>query len=105
MSSRPEEALSVLEVSLALHRRYWSHDEENILSVQANLANCLDALGRDAEALVLRREVHDRHKTIYGVSHEVTIGSGSNLCVSLDKLGYWKQSKPLLRNQCPRLDN
>jgi len=58
--SRPEEALQVLEASLALNRRYWSHDEDAILIAQANKASCLAELGRHDEAFVLDLRVATR---------------------------------------------
>merc|ERR1712094_79941 len=58
VSSRSEEALPVLEASLALNRRYWSHDKRAILIAETNLASCLGDLDRHNEALVLKREIY-----------------------------------------------
>ena len=57
-SGQPDDAILVLEASLALRRRYWSHDDNVILITQTNLAVCLDHLGRHDEALVLQREIY-----------------------------------------------
>merc|ERR1712129_640315 len=80
---RPEEALPVLEANLALNRRYWSHDEQAILCAQSSLANCLAELGRESEALALRRAIHAKEVATFGISHEDTILGGSNIVVSL----------------------
>merc|ERR1712032_434370 len=48
-NKRAAEALPVLEAELALKRRYWSRNEENILCAQSNLASCLGQLGRRDE--------------------------------------------------------
>ena len=99
--SRSEEALPVLEASLALTRRYWSRDEKSILCAQSGLANCLNRLRRHDEALVLQRDVYARFVAIKGLSHERTILAGSNLVGSLNNLKLWNESKPLLCDLLP----
>ena len=89
--SQCKEALPVLEANLALVRRYWSQSEDAILTAQTNLAACLDELGRDDEALVLKREVYARRVATRGVSHERTrpewkIPSVCPLVMSLPRL-------------------
>ena len=96
-SERPKEALPVLEASLALRRRYFS--EEANLVAQTNLAVCLGDLGRDDEALVLKREVYTRRVATLGASHENTFSSGNNLANSFNKLGLWSDAKTLLVDQ------
>ena len=99
MSSQPEEALPVLEATLALNLRYWSHDERAILCAQSSLASCRSDLGRDDEALVLRREIYTRRVVTLGVSHERTILSGCSLSISLNKLRLYTESKTFTRDQ------
>jgi hypothetical protein len=93
---RPEDAIPVLEVTLALRRRFWPNDEQNILGVQTNLAGCLDDLGRHHEAVVLKRETFDRQVATLGVSNECTILSGNNVATSLLGLERWEEAKTLL---------
>ena len=52
-----EDALSVREAELSMMRRSW-RIRSNILIVQGNLAITYDKLGRNEEALRLRREVY-----------------------------------------------
>merc|ERR1712129_328270 len=96
---RLEEALPVLEASLALRRRRWSSDENQILIAQGNVASCLADLGRNDEALVLKREVFARYVAVLGASHERTIQSGCNVAVSMKKLGQWEETRQFVRNQ------
>merc|ERR1712129_105064 len=100
-NERLEEALPVLEVNLALRRRFLPREAEDMLKGQTNLANCLACLGRRREALILAREVYSRTLAWLGASHKDTIGSGCNLAVSLEHLGYSEESKSLLRDQLP----
>ena len=101
-ADRPEEALPVLEAELALMRRYWSHDEANILSVQTNLSNCLDDLGRHDEALVLKRGTYASLVAIHGVSDETTITAGLNLLISLNRAGCLVEAQTLGRELATR---
>ena len=98
MNRRPEEALPVYEASLALRRRYWSHDGDIILRAKANLANCHEDLGRHDEALVLKRETYARRVATRGVSHLDAIVCGSNLVASMLSLKLWDEAKSLGRD-------
>ena len=97
--SRPEEALSVLEGHLAVLRRHWPHEEEASHHSQINRAICLFGLGRNDEALVLRREIYARDVAIFGSSHERTLLDGNNLGISLNKLELYDEARSLLRDQ------
>ena len=90
----------MLEANLALNRRYWSHDERGILNAQDSLGSCLAAVGRDDEAIALRREVFARSETVWGVS-EQSIVTGLNLSISLMRQGLWNEIKSFLRDQLP----
>ena len=59
------EALPALEGSLALWRKYFSHNEAAILSAQANLAACFSDLKRFDEALVIKREIYAKDVKSY----------------------------------------
>ena len=100
-SGRCAEAIPVLEAELALRRRHFSRSEQGILGTIANLANCHCDLGRDDEALALRREVYAGMVAVYGVSHERTILNGCNLGISLNNLALWDEALPLLRQLLP----
>ena len=52
-----EDALSVRETELSMPRRVGA-SEESILAAQSNLANTYQALGRNEEALRMRRDVY-----------------------------------------------
>ena len=85
--SRPEEALPVLEASLALYRRYWSHDERGILIAQNAVANCLYELGREDEALDLEREIYARDVAMHGADHQESLVAANNIIFALVKNG------------------
>ena len=89
----------LLEASLALRRRYWSHNEEIILIAQTNVASCLDNLGRHEQALVLKRGVFARRVATLGLSHERTISVGTNLLVSLHRLKEFGEATAFSRDQ------
>jgi len=99
MSSRLEEALPVLEAHSVLVRRYWSHDEENILCSQGSIASCLANLGRHDESLVLKREVFAKFVALLGATHERTILTGANLTVSLNQRKLFGETKTLVRDK------
>jgi len=101
-AGRSEEALPVLEATLALSRRgYWSHKEQRILIVQGNIASTLFDLGRYEEALVLKREIYSRLVATLGVSHQRTLLNGNNLANSLLSLELWVDGIALLRDLLP----
>jgi len=82
-----------------LKRRHWWRDEAYILVAQTNLASCLDDVGRGQEALILMREIYARRIASYGLAHEHTIQTGSNLIVTMFRLGLYDEGKTLLRDQ------
>jgi len=97
-SGRRAEALPVLEAKLALNRRYWSHDVQNILDAQSNVSTCLAELGRHNEALVLKREVYARRVATVGVSDKRTLLDGLNLSQHFLRPGLWAEGITLLRD-------
>ena len=96
-SAQSEEALKVVEANLALTRRYWPNDEEGILILQVNAANCYSMCGREDEALQLRRNTHAKDRALYGAKHENAIQSGNCLAESLHTLRRYAEAKELLR--------
>jgi len=98
LGERASEALPVFEAHLALVRRHYSGEEEPLLGAQGNVASCLDDLGREAEALVLQREIYARWAA-RGISQKHTILSGYNLAVTLLKVGFWDECKTSVRDQ------
>ena len=99
--SRPEKALEVIKTSLALNRRYWSHDENAIILTQNKLANCLHDVGRDDDALLLMREVYAKAKASRGSSDDTTILCGSNLCGTLLRVDRFRDARHLALELIP----
>ena len=94
--SHPEEALPVLEANLASTSRHWSHSGERWLNAHTILANCFSNVGRNDEALVLHRAIYAKIVATLGVSHEHAIQSGANLAISLFKEELFKEGKSLM---------
>ena len=95
-----EDALSVKEAELSMRRRHGD-SVENILVVQANLANTYNALGRLELALSMRRDVYSGHVRLFGESHEHTLGAVLNYANSLVSLERFGEAKALLRKTIP----
>ena len=93
----PEEALPILEATLALRQRCFSFDLNSILVTQTSLALCLSDLGRRDEALVLEREIYARQVATLGRSHEDTLLTANNLCASLIDCGEFDESRTFAR--------
>ena len=97
-----EDALSVQEAELAIKRRLGaSEDSENILAVQSNLAMTYRALGRDEEALQLRRDAYSRRLKLNGEEHVDSLMAALNYASSLENLGRFEEAKSLLRKTMP----
>ena len=96
-----EHALSVREAELSTLRRIGaSEDSENILAVQSNLAITYRALGRDEEALHLRRGVYSVCLKQFG-EHEHTLLAANNYADSLTRLGRFEEARSLMRKTMP----
>ena len=72
-----------------------------MLLVQSNLANTYDMLGREEDALRLRRDIHSGWLKLYGEEHEMTLFSANNLVLSLVALEHSKEVKSFLRRTLP----
>ena len=95
-----EGALSVREATLSTLRRLGA-SEENKLIVQSNLANTYRALGRDEQALRLRREVYYGTLRLHGEEHRDSLREANNYAVDLCDLQRHAEAKSLLRKQLP----
>ena len=67
-ASHHEESLAVQEAELAMERRLGAL-EEDVLSVQGNIACAYEKLGRNEDALRLRRIVYSGQLKINGEEH------------------------------------
>ena len=95
-----EDALSVNEAELAMLRRLGD-SESNILIMQGNLANTYSHLGREEEALRMRRDVYSGRLKLSGEEHPETIREATNYAASLVNLQHFKEARALLRKTMP----
>jgi len=95
-----EDALVVREADLSVLRRFGA-PAESVLTVQSNLASTYDFLGRDEQALDLRRDVYAGRLRLNGEAHKDTIGAANNYALSLFDLQRFEEAKPLLRKMIP----
>ena len=95
-----EDALIVLEAELAMLRRLGA-SETRILAAQCNLAITYDQLGRDEEALSMKRDVYCGRLELNGEEHQDTLIAANNYASSLVKLERFEQAKALLRKTMP----
>ena len=95
-----EDALSVQEAQFSMKRRLGA-SESSVLITQGNLANTYRALGRDEEALSIRRDVYSGRSKLNGEEREETLLAASNYAVSLKNLDRFEEAKSLLRKTIP----
>ena len=95
-----EDALSVQEAKLSMMRRLGA-SEQDLLRVQNNLAAAYFALGRDEEALQLKRDVYSGRVNMLGEEHEETLRAANNYANSLVDLERFEEAKALLRRTIP----
>ena len=95
-----EEALSVRETELSWLRRLGL-PEEYVLAAQSNLAGTYRQLGRDKEALQLKRDVYSGHLSLDGEEHDSTLIAAYNYALSLVKIDHFEEAKSLLRKTIP----
>ena len=95
-----EDALSVQQAELSMERRLGG-SEDNILSVQGNLANTYEKLGRREEALRKRRDVYSGRSKLNGEEDAKTLLAANNYASSLRGLSRFKEAKTLLRRTLP----
>ena len=95
-----EDALSVGEAQLSTLRRVGVIGE-NILVAQGALAVLYQNVGRNEEALHLRRDVYSRYLRLYGEEHEKTLRAANRYASSLIDLQRFKEAKSLFRKAIP----
>ena len=95
-----EDGLAVEEANLAMMRRLVDA-EEDILQLQTNLACTYSLVGREGEALRLKREVYSGLLKLKGEEHEHTLQAANNYASSLGRLQRFEEAKALLRRMMP----
>jgi tetratricopeptide (TPR) repeat protein len=95
-----EDALSVREAELSTKRRIGA-SELDLLVTQGNLATTYRNLGRNEEALQLRREVYSGRLKHNGEEDAHTLIAVNNYANSLNYLGRFEEAKALLRKTIP----
>jgi len=95
-----EEALSVGEAELSIKRRLGV-PESSILVVQGNLAMTHHRLGRNEEALRMRRDVYSGYLTLNGEDYEQTLMAAVNYAGSLIDLERFEEAKALMCKAIP----
>ena len=95
-----EYSLSVKEAELSNAQRFGDL-ESNILITQGNLANAYAILGREEEALRMRRKVYSGFLNLKGEEHEDTLREGDNYTLSLLGLKRFDKAKTLLCRMMP----
>ncbi|CAH0365521.1 unnamed protein product [Pelagomonas calceolata] len=69
--------------------------------VQSNLANTYERLGRDDQALDLRRDVYSGRLRLLGEEHKSTLLSANNYAFGLVFLERFEEAKSLMRKTIP----
>ena len=100
VANRDEEALSVQEATLSIMRRNGA-SEGNMLTVQANIVNTLEEVGRAEEAMLMRDDVYSGTLKLYGEEHRETLVEADNYAVALSDLGRFEEAKSLIRKTMP----
>ena len=100
MACQHQAALSAREAELSILRRLGESDSR-ILAVQSNLAITYSELGRDEEALRVRRDVYSGLSELYGEEHEDTLRAANNYAFSLRDLSRFEEARSLLRRTVP----
>jgi hypothetical protein len=95
-----EDALSVQEAELSMHRRLGA-SEHKIFVAQSNLANSYAELGRDEEALLMKRGVYSARLKLDGEEHRQTLIAAINYADSLIDLERFEEAKTLLLKTMP----
>ena len=99
-AGQDEDALSVREAELAIERRRGA-PESTILIVQTNLAITYATLGREEEALRLRRDVYFGCLRLNGEEKYDTLREANNYAGSLVDLERFEEAKTLLLRTLP----
>ena len=95
-----EDALPVREAELAMRRRNGD-PEENILTVQSNMAITYGEIGQGEKALSMERDVYSGYLKLDGGQHSSTLRAANNYAISLRDLQRLEEAKSLLRKMLP----
>ena len=98
-----EDALSVRETELSILRRHGGIDgsAQHMLVVLNNLARTYEVLGRDEQALSMRRDVYSGALKLQGEDDPRTIQAAINYMGSLVRLQRSEEAKALYRKTLP----
>ena len=99
---RDEDALIVQEAELAMELRLGS-SENDVLVAQNNLALTYALLGRNEEALQMRRDVYSGRLRLDGEEHQDTLLAANNYSASLCDLQRFEEARTLLRRTVPAI--
>ena len=97
---RHEEELSVGEAELSTVRRIGTSLEE-VFRVQSNLACTYEELGRNEDALQMRRDVYSGYLKLNGEEHHNTLVAANNYAVILYALDDYSEVKSILLKVMP----
>ena len=95
-----EEALSVGEAELSMRRRLGA-SENDILTVQGNLAATYSQVGRFQDSIRIERDVYSGRLKLNGEEHEDTLLAATNYASSLGRFKRFEEAKSLLRKMMP----
>jgi hypothetical protein len=95
-----EDALSVKEAELAMHRRVGA-SEETLLAVQSNLASTYGESGQHEKALQMKRDVYSGRLRLNGEEQEYTLAAACNYADTLHRLERFGEAKSLMRKTMP----
>ena len=95
-----EDALSVREAQLAMHRRLGA-SADNILDTQNNIATSYHQLGRLEQALRMRQDVYSGRLKLSGEESDRTLSAANNYAHCLVSLRRFEEAKSLLRKTMP----
>ena len=99
-ANRDEEALTVQEATLSIMRRNGA-PEKHMLTVQANIVNTLEEVGRAEEAMLMRDDVYSGTLKLYGEEHKETLVEADNYALALSDLERFEEAKSLLLKTMP----
>ncbi|CAH0379825.1 unnamed protein product [Pelagomonas calceolata] len=95
-----EDALSVQEAQYPMMKRLGAPEQE-LLTVQCNLASTYLALGRDEDCLRVRRDVYSGRLKLLGDEHLGTLSAAHNYTSALHLLKRYEEAKAFTRKVIP----
>jgi tetratricopeptide (TPR) repeat protein len=99
-ANRYEDALSVEEANLSLMRRLGA-PEQDVLTVQSNLAATYQQMGLKEQAVNMERDVYFGYLKLNGEEDEDTLRAATNYANSLTALQRYQEAKSLMRRTLP----